>query len=312
MAIKRLQNRVTQSRLALPVVSLISLTVWIIGGLITNNLWINFLCFALSTYLMVELNNINALIRIYSRSVSCSFIILFSSASFLFTSMQGSILQLCIIAFYLLFFKSYQDKSSMPWIFFAFFCLSMGSLVFVQVLYFVPVLWMIMIINMRAMSNRTFIASILGVITPYWLWTGYLAIAGDVHPLLEHVMDLTRFTPLSLEKIPFNKSVTLLFVLVMAVIGIIHYLKTSFNDKIKVRMFFEVFIIMDLISIMFMGLQSTHYDILLRLIIINTSPLIAHYVTLTRTWITNISFVLILIAALILTVYNLWMPSFIF
>ena len=77
-------------------------------------------------------------------------------------------------------------------------------------------------------------------------------------------------------------------------------------------MFFEVFIIMDLISIMFMGLQSTHYDILLRLIIINTSPLIAHYVTLTRTWITNISFVLILIAALILTVYNLWMPSFIF
>ena len=188
----------------------------------------------------------------------------------------------------------------------------MGSLVFVQVLYFVPVLWLIMIINMRAMSNRTFIASILGVITPYWLWTGYLAIAGDVHPLLEHVMDLTRFTPLSLEKIPFNKSVTLLFVLVMAVIGIIHYLKTSFNDKIKVRMFFEVFIIMDLISIMFMGLQSTHYDILLRLIIINTSPLIAHYMTLTRTWITNISFVLILIAALILTVYNLWMPSFIF
>jgi len=312
MAIKRLQNRVTQSRLTLPVVSLFSLIVWIVGGLISNNLWINFVCFALSTYLMVELNNMNALIRTYSRSVSCSFIILFSSASFLFTSMQGSILQLCVVAFYLLFFKSYQDTRSMPWIFFAFFSLSMGSLVFVQILYFVPILWLFMIFNMRAMSSRTLIASVIGIIAPYWLWAGYLAVVGDIHPLVDHVIVLTKFAPLSLGKIPFNKSITLAFILLMAIIGTIHYLRTSYNDKIKVRMLFEMFIAMDIISIIFIGLQPDHYDLLLRLVIINTSPLIAHYVTLTRTWITNISFLFIIIVALALTVYNLWMPSFIF
>jgi hypothetical protein len=312
MAIKRLQNRVTQSRLTLPVVSLFSLMIWIVGGLISNNLWINFICFALSTYLMVELNNVNALIRTYSRSVSCSFIILFSSANFLFTSMQGSILQLCIIAFYLLFFKSYQDKHSMSWIFFAFFCLSMGSLVFVQILYFVPILWLFMIINIRTMSGKTFIASVIGIMAPYWFWIGYLTVTGDICPLIEHVTTLIKFTPLSLKRIPFNQFITLIFILLIATIGIIHYLRTSYNDKIKVRMLFEIFIVMDIISIIFIALQPNHYDLLLRLIVINTSPLIAHYITLTRTWITNISFVIILIAAMILTAYNLWMPSFSF
>jgi hypothetical protein len=246
--------------------------------------------------------------------VSCSFIILTTAASFLFTSMQGSILQLCIIAFYLLYFHSYQNKNSMAWIFYAFFCISLGSMVFVQILFFVPAVWILTIINMRAMSMRTFLASIFGLMAPYWFALAYLAIIGDITPIVTHFAALTKFQPLSLDNklLSEHQIVTLAFVLILAVTGIIHYLRTSYNDKIRVRMLFEIFIVIDLLTIIFMVLQPQHYDILLRLLIINTSPLIAHYVTLTHTWMTNLSFILILVAALLLSAYNLWIPSLIF
>ena len=58
----------------------------------------------------------------------------------------------------------------------------------------------------------------------------------------------------------------------------------------------------------FLLLQPQHYYYLIRLLIISTSPLIAHYITLTSTRLTNISFILILILSILLTTYNLWMP----
>ena len=41
----------------------------------------------------------------------------------------------------------------------------------------------------------------------------------------------------------------------------------------------------------------------------NTSPLIAHYLTLTHTWLTNISFYLIILGTLAIIAYNSWTPS---
>jgi hypothetical protein len=56
-------------------------------------------------------------------------------------------------------------------------------------------------------------------------------------------------------------------------------------------------------------LLPQYYDFLLRLLIINTAPLIAHFLTLTNTRITNIAFYVICATALILTAINLWIPS---
>lgn len=314
MALRRLQNKVTQSRIALPMVSLYGLLIWIASDLFTGNLWINFACFVISSYLMVELNNSNALIRTYSRSVSCSFIILSCAANFLFQSLQVSIMQLCIIAFYLILFKSYQNKHSMPWIFYAFLCVGLGSMVFVHILYFVPIFWIIMTIHLRCMSGKNFIASLIGLCTPYWFSAGFYAIKGDITQWVAHFMILTQFHPLCniFEVLSINRIVTLACVLILAIIGIIHYLHTSYNDKIRVRMLFEAFITINIFVIVFIFLQPAYFSVLFQLLIINTSPLIGHYATLTHTWITNISFIVILLAMVLLTSYNLWAPSLAF
>src|SRR5574344_376674 len=310
MAVKRLQNRVSQSRMALPVISVYSILLWVLGGMFNEGLWANITCFVVSTYLMVELNNANSLIRIYSRMVSCSYLVILSASCFLFQSMQGAIVQLCAVAFYISLFHSYQDKYASNWVFYAFLCFGLASLAFVQVLFLTPVLWIVMIFNLRSMSMRTFCASLLGIMTPYWLIGAYCIYDRQMELFIKHFVSIADFQPLgNYSSITEHQWVTLVIILILALTGIVHYLRTSYNDKIRVRMLFQTFIILDIFSVIFLFLQPQHYDVLLRLIIINTSPLLAHYVVLTKTWITNVSFVLITIALLLLTVYNLWVPS---
>ena len=108
--IKRLQNKIAESRLALPVTSVIAIVLWFVYGLVQQNLWLSSICFAVTTYLMVELNNSNSLIRIYSRMVSCSFMFMICSSVYLFSSLKGRIIEVCIALFYILFLKSFVQS----------------------------------------------------------------------------------------------------------------------------------------------------------------------------------------------------------
>ena len=137
---KLLQNKITGSRLTLPVTLCYAIGIWLLGGLIQEQWWIQFGCFMLTAYLMVQLNNTNALIRIYSRMVSVSFLLLSCMACFLFPSLSGNFTQLCIVASYLILFQSYHDKSGAGLTYYGFLCIGLASLTFVHILYFVPFL----------------------------------------------------------------------------------------------------------------------------------------------------------------------------
>jgi hypothetical protein len=104
------QNKVAGSRLALPTTIVYAVVVWLLAGLVQGGWWLQFGCFALAVFLMVELNNINALIRIYSRMVSCSFLVLSSMLCFLFPSTPGAITSPLVIGSMVSLFAGYQDK----------------------------------------------------------------------------------------------------------------------------------------------------------------------------------------------------------
>ena len=73
---KTFQNKVAASRYSLPITATLATLVWVAVGLLVSNIWVEFAFTAMSTLLMVELNNRNALMRTYSRMVSCSFLAL--------------------------------------------------------------------------------------------------------------------------------------------------------------------------------------------------------------------------------------------
>lgn len=310
--IKRFQNKVAESRLALPLTGLYALLVWLAAGLLHGEMWVPFVCFVVSAYLMVELNNSNALIRIYSRMVSCSFLTQSCMACFMFSSEAGAIVELCFIAAYTTLLRSYQDRQATGWVFYTFVSLGLGSMVNVHLLYFVPVVWVLMLTFLRSMSLRTFLASLMGLLVPYWFAAVFFIYEGSFDVPEQHFRQLVTYGGLcDFSVLQPHQLFILAFVVAMAVTGIVHYLRTSYNDKIRIRMYYDSFITVDTVAALYLVLQPQQYDLLLRVMIVNTSMLMAHFVALTHTRITNIACHVIVVAMLLLTAYSLWMPSFI-
>ncbi len=309
MIVKRFQNRVAESRIALPVTGVYAFAVCALGGLFTEQLWVQFVLLAVSSFLMMELNNVNALIRIYSRMVSCSFLVLAVMSQYLVVDVRCGIVQACFIAFYLFLFSAYQDNRAMGRVFYAFLMLGIASTMFVQILFFVPVVWVLLCTNLMVRSFRAFVSSLFGLLVPYWFMVAYYLYIDDVDSLLDHFLQIAQFGPvLGWMDMPVSHILTAAYVAILAVVGMIHFRLNNYKDKIRTRMLFEIFSVLALAAIVFMILQPQHIDYLLALLIVSTSPMIGHYIALTNTFITNISFYVMLVVALIITCVNLWMP----
>lgn len=305
--VKRLQNKIAGSRFSLPITAVYSLMIWLAGGLIENQLYLHLLLFGLSAYLMVELNNSNSLIRIYSRMVSCAFMALTLVCAFIFDTIDVWVVQSCVVATYLILLKCYQNKHSQGLVFYAFFFIGIASVFFIQILYYLPFLWIMIRSNLMSFSIKSLLASLLGITAPYWFLSGYLIFNGNPDILLEHLKSLVQFQPIL--QYDFNNYpviITFAYMTIVAAIGVIHFLRNSYKDKIRTRMIYEIFITMTIITFVFIILQPQHIKPLLSIMTISTSILAAHYIALTNTKLTNITFICLTISTMALTAYNLW------
>ena len=310
MAFKRFQNIVAESRLILPFASLVAIGACYMTGLVADMLWMQLVCLILSTYLMFELNHSNQLLRVHSQMVSSMFLLLVCASIFLFPDLRTEILELCMIALYIMLFHCYQQRRSSGWVFYGFFCLGLASMVFVQVLYYVPILWILMYHHLRTMSMKTFCASLLGIVTPYWFVSAYYLYLGEFSFFSSHFEELGVFAPLwDYSAVTEQQYVSFGWTALLALIGIIHYLSQGYHDKTRTRMLYGMLMVLDVLTIMFLVLQPQHYSLLMPIIIVTTAPLIAHYMTLTHSWYTNLSFSLIILITLAITAYHIWMPS---
>lgn len=306
---KSFQNKVAASRFSLPVTATLAALVWVAVGLMVGNIWVELAFAIISTLLMVELNNRNALMRTYSRMVSCSFLALITMATLPHPSLKASIVTMCFIAFYLIIWNGYQDKLSTGWTFYAFFCIGLASTVFIQTFYYLPVLWLLMTFFTNSFSIRTFFASIIGIATPYWLSVGYYVYTDNMEGLLAHFMEFVNYHELfNYSQITDHQLVNFAFVILLAIVGMVHFMRTSYADKIRTRMIYESFMMMNAVTLVFLVLQPQHDCELGGIMIVNTAPLIAHFITFTRGKIANISFICILVVVVLILLFNQFVP----
>ncbi len=310
MAYKRLQNTLTESKLLLPFAALVFAAACQLAGLVANSLYLQLFCVAIATAMLIELNRSNQLLRTESQSTAAMYLLLVGVSIFIFPDLGACIMQLCMVALYFMLFHCRQHDESPGWVFYGFFCLGLASMVFVQVLYFVPVLWLLMATCLRALTARTFWASLIGLVTPYWLSGPVIIYFLGPEVILPHFAPLATFSPLGdYSMLGEHEWAAVAWTVVLAAVGIIHYGQEGYQDKTRTRMLHEVFITIDLLTILFLFLQPQHYAMLLPIIIVNTCPLIAHFLTLTHSWLTNILSAFIFLLTLLLIAYNAWMPS---
>lgn len=304
--IKRAQNRIAESRATLPWTAVICLLIWLVGGVITHGWWLQMGVAALAMVMMALLNNVNALIRIYSRMISCSFIVLMTMTAYLWPQLSAGMVALAVTTFYLLLFQTYQDKRAMGMIFYAYAMLGIGSIFWVQLLWLVPVFWILMATNILAFSGRTFFASILGLVLPYWFLSGYYFLTGQIAMLGGHFAGILNVGPLfALGLLDLHHFVTIGFVFLLGILGIVHFLRNSYKDKIRIRMYYEAFIVVELVLMAAIIVFPKMADPIMALLITTTAPLIGHFLALTHTKLTNITFFVILTIVAALTLYNI-------
>lgn len=313
---KRPQNIIAEGGLTLPVAALFGIVVWLLSGLVQQRLWLQLACFVATVYVLIELANQNALLRVRSRMVSSTFIVLSCAASFLLPQMTGGIVQFCFVVAFLLLFQTYQTSHSIGRTFYAFTAIGLASIAFVHVLWYVPVLWILMATQLQSLNWRTWLTSLLGLAMPYWFALLWFLLpfnlsdewTTDFTPLADHfskLADIAIQSPIT-SHLFLGGLLVFILTIILATIGMAHFWQYSFEDKIRIRLLYGFFTAMTAVTVLFILVQPQHFSVLMRLLTLCASPLIAHVLTFTSSRLSNILFFVALALALALAVFNLW------
>ena len=240
--------------------------------------------------------------------VSVSYILFSCAALYLFDSLSSAFFQPALIASIFCLFKTYQDRSSAGWTYYTFLFLGLGSLLDVHALYLLPVFWLMMILTVYSFSWHTFMASLLGIATPYWFTLAWYAWQGegDISPWLQHFAEFASLQlPFSYSVLSLQHLLLIVFLVSLFLLGAIHFVVTSYKDKIRVRQMYYSLIVLMIFSCILVALLPQLYHLTFHIMIISVSPIIGHFMALTNSRLTNILFFVLAAVTLFLTSMNL-------
>ena len=306
---KRFQNRVAESSLSLPVSAIISILIWFAAGLISRKLWIPLLLTGFSTYLIAEMNTRNTLLRIRSRMMSCVFLWLATMQATIAVRWQTTVIQtltgLCI---YLLLF-CYKDKKEVPSIFCIALIISIGSIIWTPFLYFLPIVIFLLCVPLYAISFKAVSAIIMGIVLPYWTLIPYFVYKENTDWIKLHFASLHDASVLfDYSSVTVGHLVCYAILIILMLIGWIHFVRTAYKDKIKTRNLYDVIITLSIFFALIIPIAPAYADYTITMLAVAVSPLAAHYFSLTNTKLTNIVFIITLIILAMVSIMAIYTP----
>ena len=306
---KRFQNRVAESSLSLPVSAIISILIWFAAGLVSRKLWIPLLLTGFSTYLIAEMNTRNTLLRIRSRMMSCVFLWLATMQATIAVRWQTTVIQtltgLCI---YLLLF-CYKDKKEVPSIFCIALIISIGSIIWTPFLYFLPIVIFLLCVPLYAISFKAVSAIVMGIILPYWTLIPYFVYKENTDWIKNHIAPLHDVSVLfDYSSVKVGHLVCYAILIILMLIGWIHFVRTAYKDKIKTRNLYDVIITLSIFFALIIPIAPAYADYTLTMLAVVVSPLAAHYFSLTNTKLTNIVFIITLIIIAMVSIMAIYTP----
>ena len=322
----RFQNKVAGSVFTLPICIVIAVALWWLPqrAFSVPHILGLVLCL-LTTYVVMETNAQQHIIRIRTRMMSCVWLMLTACLAFMHPLGEPIIAAACLCISYMLLFRCYQRLRPQAFVFHAFLMLSIGS-------FFAPVMlamaipfFLYIALLLRSLTKKAFWAGILGLIAPYWCYAFWYFITGKIDPskitlpigripFLDYPFDyqvLLRYIKTEeLLSLPFSVQVSAAFIILLSIVSIVHYMRTNYDDKIRVRMILYIYMTQTLLLMVFLVLQPAHYETTMALLVASASPLIAHYFSLTGSILSNSFFVLSLLLTAGMATLNLWLTSF--
>ncbi len=330
---KSLQSQVTTGRLTLPVVILICALCWVLTYFLfpdsiasttskdsssflqsTRDLllpgWaeriISFLVCAIIGYFLIELNNQFSIIRMRASMQTAIYFLLVTVCPGMHLLYIGDIVALgSLIPIYFLF-KSYQQAQAAGYLFYSFFFIGAGSILFPQ-LTILSVLWLLESYRFQSLTPRSFCGALLGWMLPYWMLFGHAFFYNEMELFYRPFNQLLTFGEVFHLPIlqPWELAI-LGYLLVMFIVSAVHCIAAGFEDKIRTRAYLQFLIDLTFFLFLLIALQPIYCSALLPLLIISSSILIGHFFVLTNSKSSNVFFIISLVGLILLFAFNIW------
>lgn len=325
-----MKKAITTSTAILPLALGVGSLLWILPEAGNLLLWGGWFVAVLTTYGWMEMNARLILLRERSRMVSTTFFASLTAVPLLHSVRWESLLPLALLVMYAFLFASYQKRRPEGYLFHAFFLLGIGSLVLPQLLWLLPLLLCCCLIQLRSLTLGSLSATLMGLLLSigilllkslwFWDFTSFLTTLKTMGDQLIAVdftywKDVYCATPATLPPEEWQFLTSAGCVVVPSIIAIIHQVQTSYLDKIRVRMFYYIIGMVHCALFLLLIIFPEERWTWLLLLIANSAPLIAHYLTLTRGWFSTTIFWLSLMGLILLTFFNYqtkWILSLIF
>lgn len=297
----------------LPVIACLALVLWMLPDVTSVQLWGGLALTGVVTYVVMELNNRFQLLRIRSRMMSSTFHFLTLLCPALHVWHPHMLSLLCYALSYALLFASYQQVRPEGYVYHAFLLLGLGSLLFPPLLVAGVGYWVSMLFQLRVMSWRSVAASLLGVLTPFWLWVVWLLWHGGIEPLPALFMQAWPAWPPSYSALTLPQLITAGTVAFYLLLAFIYLRRNAYNDKIRTRMLIYVIVTQEVLLLAGMLLLPQAFLTQFHLFLFNSSLLIAHHMSLARGRLFDLWFYLSLLLLVALGVFNYlchagWLP----
>ena len=330
---KRLQSQVTAGRWTLPAVIFFCALCWVLTYFLfpdsiastttkdsssflqsTRDLllpgWaeriISFLVCAIIGYFLIELNNQFSIIRMRASMQTAIYFLLVTVCPGMHLLYIGDIVALgSLISIYFLF-KSYQQAQAAGYLFYSFFFIGAGSILFPQ-LTILSVLWLFESYRFQSLTPRSFCGALLGWMLPYWMLFGHAFFYNEMELFYRPFNQLLAFGEVFHLPIlqPWELAI-LGYLLVMFIVSAVHCIAAGFEDKIRTRAYLQFLIDLTFFLFLLIALQPIYCSALLPLLIISSSILIGHFFVLTNSKSSNVFFIISSVGLILLFAFNIW------
>lgn len=311
------QKNIASSQFTLPVVSILGFLLWVLLPVLQNGsftsvdygLWHLIPAVAVTgkigmyaaigvsaliVYLIAELTNTFVLLRISSRMLSSTMAFLMGGILCLHSIQPGHVLSVFYLLTLIAIFYTYQMPMPVS-SFLAYLFLSISSLIFPKIVLLVPIFWICQM-YLRAFSLRCFVASLFGLLVPYWFFFGLSVYSeGSLESFLNICRSIIDLHIPQYASLPMKDIMIFAFVTLFFISGVIDFHLNSFLDKTRSRAYYNMLIGVGFVLMIAIVLQPQYFHTILPLYMINTSFIGGHFIALTYNKISHI-YCLVMIA----------------
>ena len=275
------QNQVAESRLTLPLSVAVFLIVRVLEGTPVNFDTVSGAWLCLLTAIVIKVTNVELkILRVRSRLSESLWLLMAATMPWICSIDVPVVCALGLAGALGLLVSCYQTREPVGRVFHSFMLLGGGGVLSPVMLLLCPLFYLCLALFLRSFSWKTFWAGVVGLVAPFCFWMLYGLCTGDT--TFDGVWTMEWWQAAlsrgGFSLLPDEQIVPVWGMLVLvSLVGIVHYMRKRYEDKIRVRMMYYVYLYVTLfLHVLFLILPSSRLEVL-AMLAVSSSPLLAHY-----------------------------------